>query len=183
MFGERVFLVVEVAHVPAAGHIANDVFCPAARITFERQIPADEDAPGDVGPTGLSFSSRMRTGHPMTGLPTVSGASRRSARVARAPMPTSVAVVDDVAVCVHEPSRKARIRPGPAGYHHLQRPQRVSHVFGQVEDACQDDRHGRQRVGLILRCLGQRGLGVEAPQGQCRAPRTNARISMPNSNP
>jgi len=51
--------------------------------------PPTNTRPVTSDPTGAPFSSRMRTAQPTTGLPTVSGASRRSIGVARAPIPTS----------------------------------------------------------------------------------------------
>ncbi len=157
---------VEVAHVPGVGHVVDDVFGAAASVGVEGQLAADEDAPDDVWPNGSAVC--IEDADPVAGKQTADGLGR-FAQVGwcyeggNADLRGAVAVVEDVAVGVHEPLRQAGIQPVPDRYHRPQRRHRVSrsHGFGQIEDARKHDRHsGVTGYGVVASYLGQPDAGL-----------------------
>jgi len=69
-------------------------------------------------------------------------------------------------------NRRARLGSSLAPFDTTtRRPQPVSgpHGVGQIQDACEHERHRGQPVGPMVRRLDERGFGVEAWPGEYRA--------------
>ena len=109
---------LEVAHVPGVRHPGDHILATATRCSRRTSIPTThEHPPGDVRPDGtVVLVENLGPRQPATGLPTVSGVSRRSAGVASDPVADlrgAVAVVGHRAVGVLNRLRQARIQACP----------------------------------------------------------------------